>query len=109
MKAYTVRDDELHIVRHNSTFFVEISDQRDEPACCVTVYFQNTQSGTQWDGMKHFPLIEHEMLYGGYVPLYAPEVFRTEVYDLLSHLVFQHVLSQMAISPTMAPVLSTPI
>ncbi|EIM82290.1 uncharacterized protein STEHIDRAFT_102776 [Stereum hirsutum FP-91666 SS1] len=38
MKAFTVRDDELHI---------------------------NTQSGTQWDGMKHFPLIEHEMCYGG--------------------------------------------
>ncbi|KAJ7119131.1 putative cyclase-domain-containing protein [Mycena epipterygia] len=23
----------------------------------------NTQSGTQWDGMRHFPILEHEMFY----------------------------------------------
>ncbi|ETW85097.1 hypothetical protein HETIRDRAFT_438158 [Heterobasidion irregulare TC 32-1] len=25
----------------------------------------NTQSGTQWDGLKHFPILKHEMLYTG--------------------------------------------
>ncbi|KAJ7684314.1 putative cyclase-domain-containing protein [Mycena polygramma] len=34
--VYGVRDDEIHM---------------------------NTQSGTQWDGMRHFPIIEHKMFY----------------------------------------------
>jgi hypothetical protein len=28
---------------------------------------KNTQSGTQWDGMRHFGLIEHGMFYNGCV------------------------------------------
>lgn len=28
---------------------------------------QNTQSGTQWDGLKHFGLLEHGVFYGKYV------------------------------------------
>ena len=26
---------------------------------------QNTQSGTQWDGLKHFGMLEHKMFYQG--------------------------------------------
>jgi len=38
LEEHGIRDDEIHI---------------------------NTQSGSQWDGLKHFPILKHQTIYGG--------------------------------------------
>ena len=54
-----VHDDFLHIV----------SCSRSGCPCAVdslaNPFRQNTQSGTQWDGMKHFGILEHQTFYQG--------------------------------------------
>lgn len=55
--GYAVRDDELHIVRVLSLGYRECIDS------CMQ---QNTQSGTQWDGLRHFGILEHEVFYNKY-------------------------------------------
>ena len=33
------------------------------------LFLQNTQSGSQWDGLKHFGILEHGMYYNKYEDL----------------------------------------
>jgi hypothetical protein len=48
-----VRDDEIHIV--SGTVF--------STGTITDLLLQNTQSGTQWDGLRHFPILEHGVFY----------------------------------------------
>ena len=39
---------------------------------------QNTQSGTQWDGLRHFGVLEHNVFYQGLAPKF--QTFIIDIY-----------------------------
>lgn len=47
------RDDELHIVSH----------PMPRPIGILLTFRENTQSGSQWDGMRHFGVANHDVFY----------------------------------------------
>lgn len=54
-ESQILRDDEIHMVRFQA------------PLISFLIFkfsgIQNTQSGTQWDGLRHFGIIEHGVFY----------------------------------------------
>jgi hypothetical protein len=67
-KGLPKRDDEIYIVGLQlrlGLFFLSYWT-------FLLLEYQNTQSGSQWDGLKHIPLIRQEIYYNKYVKLAGP-------------------------------------
>ena len=51
-----VHDDSIHIVRSANSGYIAFPES-------ALLRRQNTQSGSQWDGLRHFGLLEHRIFY----------------------------------------------
>ena len=66
-----LRDDTLFLVRLRNVLVTTFTRTLTRILFLST---QNTQSGSQWDGLRHFGILEHGMYYNKYEDPHTPFV-----------------------------------